>query len=995
MDWVIDWVSWVDRIRFWGAGVIDCYWWREMDGDGPKCRCFGEMAYGARIIPRYTPFIWGSVVSAVVLSAGGMQERDVKDGGTITRPEFAGRVTRAFDFEEMYTNALPVPKGWIRAQHDPEVPRDRPGFPIWNRAELDYRSPAFAGKGSVHLPTAGGSTSLILRHGELAVFPNADYLISARVRTEGLHHARARMVATLIDRAGQDIEGTKVSTRLVQTLGEWDLVTVYIEGTEPSAAFVRVELELLQPEEHPRERQVKPFTVWSQDYEGGAWFDDVVVAQVPMIGLTTGTLGNVVAGEESPVLKMTVRDLTGDDLSSYIRVFDSTGGLVDQRGDRTGTGDEWVPNLPGFGWYHAVYDVMSRGSLVGRQELGFIWQPPRAQGDAVGGFGAKRFVPKDSSFALRTVSTDEKLLLAIPELAKQTGVKKLEMRVWDLSSKAKDLEKGSSLVTAIDGVIGSGIQLSLTLSEVPMGLADKAAIDHDEIFTLLLDHQNIAMPVIGPFMDRYGQQVSDWRLGSGVVEDEGGRLSEEIDDLVSMMDPYVPGAVIGVSWAMDRPFEEGLSNNSLRLLVMDDPSYPDDAVSDMIEQWSQSMGAGETGSRLSVVHKPYSMEESSGSESVWSRVGWLGRRAINAWWEGKLSSPGNDQVEIVLSDPWTIEPGRRGRVIPKPELLVWRTLIDYLGGRGAVEEIDLIPGVRMLLCSGRDTLEEAADGAIVVWLDEPSLESVMIDIPLSTGVVEVVDLFGNVSQVGITHKTELNLPSHQIEVSRTPMIITGVNAGLVQFLANLRLTPDRFDATTGIHKHQVVIKNPWPFSIRGRVYLIEPGGFSGSISSIADRSWDIKPRVMNFAVTGGLEERFDLDVSYSSAQLAGIKDLVFDVELEADQEYGLMRVSREIELGTDVIDVELTFRRATGENALDKVEIEVAVTNLIQEQLLVDLIAMAPKNPSRESTISKLEPSKNSKRSFVFDGLVSGDEVVISVRVPGRSVQINKSITLP
>lgn len=966
-----------------------------MDGDGSKCRCSGEMASGRRIIPRYTPFIWGLIVSAVVLSAGGMQGKDVDEGGTIMRPEFAGRVTRAFDSEEMFTNALPVPRGWIRAQHDPDVPRDRPGFPIWNRAVLDYESPAFGGRGSVYLPTAGGSTSLILRHGELAVFPNADYLISARVRTQGLDHARARMVATMIDRAGQDIEGTEVSTGLIQTLGEWNLVTVYIEGTEPDVAFVRIELELLQPEEQPRERQVKPFTVWAQDYEGGAWFDDVVVAQVPMIGLSTGTPGNVVAGEESPVLKMMVRDLTGDDLSSYIRVFDSTGGLVDQRGNRSGTGDEWSPELPGYGWYHAVYDVMSGGSLVGRQELGFIWQPPMVRGDVAGGFGANRHVPKESFFALRTVSMDEKLLLAIPELARQSGVKHLEMRVWDQSSTAADLVKGSSLVTAIDGVIGSGIQLSLTLSEVPMELADIAAIDHDEIFTLFLDHQSIAMPAIGPFMDRYGQQVSDWRFGSEAIEDEGRLVSEEIDELVLMMDPYVPGAVIGVLWAMDRPFEAGLSNNSLRLLVMDDPSYPDDAVSDMIEQWSLAAGAGEFGSRLSVVHAPYLMEENSGSESVWSRVGWLGRRAINGWWEGKLRSLGDEQIEIVLSDPWTIEPGRRGRVMPRPELLVWRTLIEHLGGRGAVEEIDLRPGVRMLLCSGRGSVEDGSEGALIVWLDEPSLESVMIDIPLSMGVVEVVDLFGNVSQVGLAHETELNLPSHQIEVSRTPVIITGVNVRLVQFLASIRLTPDRFEATTGIHKHQVVIKNPWPFSIRGRVYLIEPGGFSGSISSIADRSWDIKPRVMNFSVTAGLEERFDLDVSYSSAQLAGSKDLIFDVELEADQEYGLMRVGREIELGTDVIDVELSFHRVTRERDHGKVKVEVVVTNMIQEQMLVDLIAMAPKNPSRESTISRIEPMKDGRRSFIFDGLVSGDEVVVSVRVPGLSVQINKSITMP
>ena len=953
-----------------------------MDGDGAKCRCLGKMGIFARNIPGCFSIVLGSVVAVSVVGTAGVSHA-MQDQDGVTRPKFAGRVARAFDFEEMYTNPLPIPRGWIRAQHDPEVPRDRPGFPIWNQASLDYSSPAYSGRGSVYLPTEGGSTSLILRHGELTVFPKADYLISARVRTDGLNHARARMVAVLIDRAGREIEGSEVSTKLVRTRGEWDLVSVFVEGTEPNAAFVRVELQLLQPEQQPRVRHVKPFTVWSQDFEGGVWFDDVVVAQVPMIGLSTGAVGNVVAGDEPPLLTMTVRDLTGDDLSNAVRVFDASGELVDQRGDGA---DTWSPELPGFGWYRAVYDVMSGGSLVGRKELDFIWQPTRARGDLAGGFGAKRFVPKNSLFALRTTSMDEKLLAAIPELTKGTGVKHLDMRAWDLSSTQEDFAKGSPLITAIDEVIGSGVQLSLSLSEVPMELADQAAIDHDAIFGLLLQHEPIAMPALGPFIDRYGQRVSEWRLGIESIEDDGVKLVGEVDEIAQLMEPYVPGAVVGVPWAMDRPFESSVVSSSMRVVVMDDPSFPADALPDMIGQWAE-MGSGPE-SRLSVVHRAL---QDSGTESVWSRVGWLGRRAINAWWASKVTNPENEEIEIVLSDPWTIEAGRRGRVMPGPELLVWRTLVDYLGGRGAVEEIDLVPGVRMLLCSGRAESGETADGAIIVWLDEPGLGESKIELPLSTGGVEVVDLFGNVTQVGLSYETALNLPMHRIGVSRTPRIITGVNAELVQFLSSIRITPDRLEATSGIHKHELVMKNPWPLSIRGRVYIVEPGGYSVPEATDIDRSWEIKPRVVDFVVTAGMEERVALDVSYSSSKLAGMKDLVFDVELLADQEYGLMRVARQIELGTDVIDVDVSFRNGQ-EGTL---EVEAVVTNQTQEQMFVEIVAIAPKNPRQESAIGAVDAMGEGKRSFLFGGLTQGDEVMISVRVPGHSVQVNKAITLP
>lgn len=974
------------------------------------------------------PWLWTTLLSVVAGGACAFQSKDTADGGTVNRPAYSGRVVRAFDFEEMYTNSLPIPRGWIRAQHDPEVPRDRPGFPIWNGAELDYSSPAISGKGTVHLPTAGGSTSLILRHGELTVFPNADYMISARVRTVGLNHARARMVATLIDRAGNEVEGGMVSTRMVRTRGEWDQISMFIEGADPRTAFVQLELQLLQPEQQPRARKTKPFTVWSQDYEGAAWFDDVIVAQVPMIGLDTGTPGNVVVGDEPPVLNMTVRDLTGDDLSSYIRVFDASGVLVDQHGSggRIGgseLGEGWSPELPGFGWYSAVFDVMSgRGDdvhLVGRKELDFIWGPARDATDSIGEvMETDHGVPRASIFALRTQSKSGHLLKALPELVGMTGVRHMEMLVWDSESVAEDLIKGTELVDAIDRVVGLGVEVGLSLSEVPMELADQAAIDQDSIFQLLTEHEPIALPVLGPFLDRYGQQVSDWRIGLGAAEDNAERLIEQARSVVELMDPYVPGAVVGMSWAMDRPFERAVQSAPIRLLVEDDPSFPDEAMGDLMDQWIQESGGWSEGgqsasgmnrsgsAKLSVVHHPYE-SSAGGNESVWSRVGWLGRRAINSWWASKGIGAGSDDVQIVLSDPWVIESGRRGRVMPGPELLVWRTLVEYLGGRDAVTELELKPGVRMLLCSGRsggpesgysEALgagrgDESGDGALVVWLDEPGLERTTVELPLAMGAVRVVDLFGNTTDVGLEYETELDLPVHRIEITRTPQIITGVNAELVEFLASLRLSPDRFEAMSGVHKHELVIKNPWPFSIRGRVYIVEPGGYSEPESAGVDRSWDMKPRVVNFSITGGLEERVELDVSYSSAKLAGMKDLVFDVELVADQEYGLMRVKREIELGTDAIDVTLAIRG--GELSKGRIEVEAFITNQTDVPMYADVVAIAPKNPRQESSISVIDPMDDARRSFVFESLEHGEQIIVSVRIPERGIQINKAISVP
>ncbi|MBY0308365.1 MAG: hypothetical protein K2Q09_06460, partial [Phycisphaerales bacterium] len=106
----------------------------------------------------------------------------------IDRPSFAGRQVSVFDFEEQAYNPEDVPRNWYRAQDAPG--RARRGFPRWNQAIFDSRV-THSGTASVMLPTKGGSTSLRLGSGVIQVFPDAEYRVSAYIRTEGLRHAGA------------------------------------------------------------------------------------------------------------------------------------------------------------------------------------------------------------------------------------------------------------------------------------------------------------------------------------------------------------------------------------------------------------------------------------------------------------------------------------------------------------------------------------------------------------------------------------------------------------------------------------------------------------------------------------------------------------------------------------------------------------------------------------------------------------------------------------
>lgn len=114
------------------------------------------------------------------------------------RPEAARRTVKSWDFEGDAGLFEPVPPGWFRAQDNPNTGRVRPGFPAFNAAILDAEVAA-SGRFSMRLPTRGGSTSLTLAAGVLPAIPDGDYSVVARVRTQGLEHARARIVAWFLD----------------------------------------------------------------------------------------------------------------------------------------------------------------------------------------------------------------------------------------------------------------------------------------------------------------------------------------------------------------------------------------------------------------------------------------------------------------------------------------------------------------------------------------------------------------------------------------------------------------------------------------------------------------------------------------------------------------------------------------------------------------------------------------------------------------------------
>lgn len=902
------------------------------------------------------------------------------------RPISAGRVVRAFDFEERDYNPLPVPLGWIRAQEDPDVPRVRPGFPLWNKGVLDYSSPAFSGEGTVKLPTLGGSTSLILRHGEINIFPDADYLVSARVRTVGVRHAKARVVAKLLDQRGNEIEGAESVSRLAQTNGRWEQVALEIEGIYPTAAFVQIELQLLQPTAQYEQHASAAFEVWEQDFDGAAWFDNLIIAQLPRLEMTTGKPGNIVESDVPPAIEILVRDLTGDEIVARMRVFDVHGREIDSQviadGQRRLRMD-WTPSLPGYGWYRAMLEVVVDNQLVGNRTLDFIWSSPSLLNVDSGMFG------------IHASLTDPKIAQSAPALIRGSGVSRATVEVWSKQTTLEDMNPDSITMLAINQLLSMETRLSVALAELPMPLADKLAVDPYEVMPVFAGPLTNWVGWAGSMFDSVGQAVSHWRFGDLATQESAKVLIPRLDRVQETLRGYIPGPVLVTPWSIDRPIDPLMIRPNRELLLIDHNATNEHTMSLVVEDWVRSASAfkaqrDQHPSELGIVLSPMNSVESWSGVEVWSSVGNLARKAISFWWSASYSGLGNERFELELTDAWWVSSGKRGQVMPAPELIVWKTLANQLGNRQAIEELNFVPGVRMLVAGPKDDGSYDDTGVLILWLERPSLEPAILNLPLAMGDVTACDVFNNEQIVPLTRQGDLELPMHRIEVGRSPIIVSGINPDLVRFLNSLQLSPDTLQAQSGVHKHELRVTNPWPFAIRGQLFIVEPGGYTGSTGRI-DRSWEIVPRVIPFTLDSFEQRSIPVDIAYSIGEIAGQKPLTFDVELSADMDYPLMRVERNIELRLDGIDMQVTARK--GNDGITIVSVD--VMNRLETEQDFEVIAIPPREARLRRSINGITTGQRVKREFAFVNVNSGDEIVIALMLRDSTTRLNKSVIVP
>jgi len=930
------------------------------------------------------------------------------------RPALAGRIVKLFDFEDGLETAAPVPAYWIRAQDDPDIPRVRPGFSRWNRAELDFGH-AKSGAVSVRLPTRGGSTSLLLEAGVLPVFQNADYLISADVRTANVRHARAVVAGRFLNAQGVPIPGTETRSDPAVSEGQWQNVTLSLIGGVPDAAFIQIELLLLQPEQLGQSSS-SPSREWAQDIDASAYFDNVSVVQLPRVELHTSSPVNIIQRPQKPSLSLLVRDLTGEPLRAVVQVTDHTGAVLDSRELQVAAGrsrTDWEPRIDKLGWYRATLEVFNDQTRIGATAVDFAWvesaaipATQKAKGATSGGMmgtsdsAALGGAVGRARYGVVASTLPDELIARLPGLARELGVGWASLPVWTTAlTKDTAAERAKTLAPLISGLTSQWIDVSFALARAPSIPGRTERIDADDPFALLRMDESYWRPLIDPFVDRFGQQVRRWDVGR-IGDDRSASLPTLAADIVRLdraINKLVPGPVIGIPTSAELvpAHPPTASGATLGVHVGISPLASIQSVAATSAHWGKRLAAAQRGDEVALSLLPAEFE----SLGVASLADDTVKKLVSVV-AGRLESPAASDIRVGVVDPWNVTDGPHPVVMPRPEFPAWRNAIRHLADRQIVGTARVADGVVCYILAPAPGVAESRGGALIAWNENAEQSDAFVEVWPAEGGSSVVDVFGNTTALPtpvITVDSESRRRSPiRVNVTSSPVFIENVDERVTRFLASIRLAPQLISTAAIDDEHSIIFDNPWSEPISGQITVLEPGGFT-SKDSVRDRAWKVSPRVQRFTAAANANQRLPLQLGFSAAAEAGPVPFVLEVSITADRNSDRMLVRVPAELGLTTAHLDVTAHiRGSGPDA--DVVIEVHVANLSKAAANLELTAFAPEMPRMKANISELGAGNQATRRFLLPraaGQLSGKRVTVSLSDPDADIRIARSALVP
>jgi len=863
---------------------------------------------------------------------------------------FTGRrLVHHFDFEEAkFNNFEDLPMYWYPIGR-PAITTDRnfmrqpvnaemvsrPGFPAFTTVRFD-RPQGEEGNHQLYLGLNGGSVGAFIEAGAVPAVPHSDYMVTTIVRTTPLRYARARMTAFFIDNAGRRIEKSQVASESIQTDGRPRTLAVKLHGDFQEAAWIGLHVELLQSQQQTDD-PVGRHQVLYQEVEGGAWFDNIDIWQLPHISVASGTPINVTRSPDRPRLSMRLRDLTARPLIVEVNVYDHRHRHVAanrrQVDEWTPVNWSWQPPLEKYGWYIADMSVIERSGdkatsplvLVARAFASFLWladEPMMESGDA-------------NRFRILAEGITDRELQFMPQMLDQTRLSSITLSAWDNDTTLKNNDQRQrELADIIQSIVGAGGEMALSLAPVPDELAQSFNIHRNTPLEIFSQASSIWDPYLVPVTMRHGQRVSYWQMGTidrayAFFNPDLPSLMRSITDTLREMTPR-PKVVL--PWRLDQARHPDLPSDLVYLLDVPISVAPDH-INIAAEPWRQSTPSDFW------LH----LRESPATEITHHRrITGLTLRMLYGW-EAQPSG-------LAITRPWTRSSARRLSLFPDPLLGVFTSVAHRLAGRRVIGQLPLGKGLVCMILDGPQ------GGMLAAWNQNALAQDAAVNMFLGSK-PQAVDVWGN------RHDVPLIGTRHYLPLNDTPIFIEGIDSRLALFRESFKVEPAFIESTVTEHDRVITFSNPWPQTISGHLTITQPS------------HWDIQPKRHRFSIASGQSVTIPLQLNFPVTELAGNKKLTAQFDFIAHEHYNV-EVTTGLELGLSNVGFDATLEHEVHpETGVSYAVITEMITNKSDKTTALYVFAHTPGAPRQERIIAQLEPGQLVVRRFRFPLRGNGQEI--------------------
>ncbi len=753
------------------------------------------------------------------------------------QPVGVTRALRTFDFEERRLgNTEELPMYWSKVTGE--------GLPHYVKGRLTTDTP-HTGKHSFRFDLDGGG--LIYRYdpNQIPVQRGAHYRIEGFVKTTRLTYARARIAAHFCDLDGNEIPNSTVNSELFAAKSDddpWKKLTIELSASDAKAAFLVLELQLLQPSQYET-TTLGTSALFSQDIHGTAWFDDVTISQVPRVTITSERPGNIFRRSDPLRLQVLLNDRFTDDLAAQLVIHDAEGkevyqhsaGLAMSSAQQTGPGEKRMPlALPDLapGWYRVALEMSSQGQSLGKQSLDIV----RLADDAP-------MSAPDNRFGIIATNLPFDAWDELPDILPFLGAGRIKLGVWTSSGDVQQ-SNSDSFDRLLERLQEMHITPTACLVGVPPDLAKK--IQGDSWLQLLKAKTEDWQLQLAYMVARHANHLDRWQFGSDDMAEQFV-AQKQMRAVYKKLYTQFANLVEKPDLAMPWPAWYELDGELPATVAL---SVSPEVLPAQLPLYMQDLKPHE-GHNLSLSLMPLD-RESYGRET---QIRDFAQRVVYA-----LAA---DAQRIDLPLPFTVvHDGGHIAKQPQEMFMIARTLMTVLGGAQFKGKVPIADGVEAFL------FDRYGQGALILWNRGASGESRELAVNLGPHPLRV-DLWGNASAM-YSESSDREVGKAKLQIGQLPVIVLGVDAQLAQLRASIALDNPLLESSFKPHTRRLRFMNPYRQAISGSIRLKAPQG------------WVINPPTMTYTLNPG--ETFDREITieFPYNSYAGPKTLAAEFQVQAD-----------------------------------------------------------------------------------------------------------------